>query len=391
MANTAPHPAPTCDDYIGLLERHVASLKSIRAEFSKPKSDASTYENSMITSISSIETALEGVRHTFVPLIIPQYLQLSPAPPAWLSLSAADQSSYSQVSAMNDYDQKALLAKFKKPGMRSAGLTKAARALGRQQNAIKDSNAWRQLAFLGKAYTARVRPQIAATARSPRRLKAAVRAYVDSDDFVEFPAEENGLQLFLMQLFDEEGGPLSDSAALSGPPQQQAAELAAVCCEVLGTLKIEDTIGVIRPHIATRNFGALFKAAAPAAEPFRRAIAEAAQLIGTGITLADFGGEGTLTPTVAEAVREAVDGNDVDQIAAHLQEAANAAAEQAGGRIAGAQMIACVLVSEKLLEFPQRLSVTLSWCSDSALAQFTNAAAYVHALGLVLTLIPSLE
>jgi hypothetical protein len=53
-------------------------------------------------------------------------------------------------------------------------------------------------------------------------------------------------------------------------------------------------------------------------------------------------------------------------------------------------MIACALRSGKLEMMPQRLCIIVGWCSDGALAEFTNAAAYIHAFGLALNLIPEM-
>jgi hypothetical protein len=195
------------------------------------------------------------------------------------------------------------------------------------------------------------------------------------------------LALFLFQFFDDELGPLGERGLLQGTVQQ-AADLAAVCGPFPAVSKIDEVIGAIRPYIAGLHFAQMLVELESEAAPLKEALKDAAELIGGQPTLADCGGDETVSSSITDGLKEVIEDveiqSNIEAIVAKLQEMAELAGVEAGGKVNGGRMLASAMVTERLDLLPARFLIAIGWCSDATLAQFTGVGMYVHAFDLIL-------
>jgi hypothetical protein len=207
---------------------------------------------------------------------------------------------------------------------------------------------------------------------------------VDSDTLVEVPTDEAGLSLFFVQLFEDGSGPLASLKITN--LVQQTSEVAGAVAAALGTLAFDAVAGAVRPCLANLCRSDLLASLATAAAPFTRPLADAVELFGR-ITMADFGGDGEDNVIVNDGLANLAEVDDVDQLAAKLQEVAATAVEQGGGKVDAARLLACGIVGQNLRDLPALFLLAVSWSSNSSLAAFANAGVYLHAFDLIIALL----
>jgi hypothetical protein len=373
-----------CDDYIRLLESQLPIVKQLRRQFSTSSIDANSYQTSMLQSITALQASVEGIRHTFVPLTIPQFLQVPSTPPRWISLSKDDQAAFEKFSRKNDIEQKELLVRFRKPGLRATGMSKTSQALAKQQEQIRDENEWQQLTFLASAYFTKLRPSIPECPTPPKGALQSVTAFFDSES-LDIACDEESLEMLLLRLFDEEEGPLARGHS-SSSILNEISEIAAVVHRFADGMTMAEVIGGVRTFVASLHRDALLKDAEKHAGRFMGPLSDAIDIFGERASMSDFGGEGMISPYVTEGLEELIGMTFVDQIAMKFHEVADLATEHGGGRAAGTKMLAAAIIAEKLTQIPCYLFLGIIWCSNEMFERFTTMGMYLRALDLLLGL-----
>ena len=375
----------SCDDFINKLEQQIVKMKKIREDLAKSKIQQSSYEEQMIQVIGSLQTNLDGVRHTFVPLTIPEYLKIGKKPPEWIKLSESEKSQFAKVADANDYQQKELLTKFKRPSLRMVSMEKAASVLSKKQQAVKDDNEWLQAVLVGNAFADSMRVHISIANKANGELVQLLNDYIDTTK-INPPFDADSATLFAIDIFGDEG-PLTGGHRCATVPQE-VGEIAAALRAVSQGVSGDACVGMTRPFVADLHQDLLMKSVVSYVADIHKALEEAIDLM-DDVSMADFGSDGSVNVVVEEGMKGCKNFEGVERLAAKLQKIAKLAEDATdGNKSEAARMIAVVMVADKLNWFPIHFAYAVSWCSDSMYESFDMKGMFVRAFDLILHVIP---
>ena len=380
-----PSKGPTCDDFIVKMEQELAKMKQKRSLLASSKLSQADYEASMIESIKSLQSGLDGIRHTFVPISIPEYLRIPQSPPKWISLSPEALAKFKKIAEDNEFQQRELLVRFKRPSLRMASVEKTAAVLAERQRSVKDDNEWRQTTLVAQSFTLPMRMPITVPAKPSSSLVKKLENYIDSED-VNPPYDGDSAVLFLIDVFDD-AGPLSGGYK-SKCISEEVAAIAAALHQVAQAVPIDQCVGAVRPFVADLHADAVMQVMQDLVKDIQSSLEEAIELI-DDVSMADFGSDGPPNVVVIEALKACKEFQGVERLAVKLQEAANCAVEAENkNKEEAAKQVAVAMIAAKLTWIPRHFALAVSWCSDSKYAEFTMQGVYVQAFDLVMNVVP---
>ena len=383
-----PSKNPTCDDFITQMERELAHMKQKRAQLAASKLSESDYEASMIESIKSLQLGLDGIRHTFVPLSIPGYLRIPDSPPTWVKLSSDAKAKFAKIAADNEFPQREILTRVRRPTLRLSSLEKTAEILAQRQSVVKDENEWRQSVLIGEELSYPMRMAINAPDKAPTSLVKTLEDYIAATES-SAPYDCESAVLFLVDVFGDEG-PLS--AGYKGKCiSDEVGTIARALNQVAQTVPVDQCIGAVRPFVADLHLEGVMKTMEPKLEVVRHALEEAVDLI-DDVSMADFGSDGPTNVIVMEALKSCHHFQGVERLAAKLQHAAEEALEAMDNNTTeAAKMLAVVMISEKMVWMPGHFALAVGWCSDDMYARFDRKGMFVRAFDFLMNVVPKFD
>ncbi|OHT07151.1 hypothetical protein TRFO_01271 [Tritrichomonas foetus] len=384
--NTPPPKELTCDEYISYLENQLKNLKNVRQQFLQKKMIPPQYEEETMKCLRQLQYGIDGVRHTFLPLVIPSYLQISITPPSWIKLSPIQISEYANYSIQNDIEQKEMLRKFRRPGMRRADIQRAAQILNIQQNKTLELMKWNQSNFLCSILSNSLRPKVVASDNYSPSLLKLIKCYIDENS-LDYPVNDDAVSLLMISLFDDDG-PLADGYPKTKTVQQEVSVIATTLCKLSYGYPIEKMVGNVISYIADLRHDQLLQPLEKTVADINKVLKDAIDILGSDATMADFGTEGVSSLLMTDSLKKANKSRKVDKIASYLQEAGQSALDEANSKTAAANMIAAALISENLVNIPLNFMYAITWCSDSLLTSFTNQPLYLQAFDALLHVLP---
>lgn len=370
----------TCDEYIELIQKQINELKQIRQQFLIHQIDAPSYEEQTMKTLQQLQYGVDGVRHTFLPITIPQGLQLPAQIPKWLPLTSQQIAEYGNYTQLNDSKQKDMLRKFRRPGMRRADIQRAAHILSQQQNKVLEQMEWSRSKFIASIFDSNVRSQIQPSSSVPKDLCESIKSYID-ENHLDYPAESSDAELLLISLFDDDG-PLA-SGYQCKTVFQEVSIISTTLCHIIRDFSFEIMTGLIMPYIADLHKTELLKLYSKSVDVINRSLKDARDIYGSDATMEDFGSEGVMSVGVADGLKAIIHAETVDQLVTSFQEIGDIAIQDTNSKIAASNMIAATLISKNLLDVPLYFAYGVAWCSDSALSSFTNQPLYIQAFNAI--------
>lgn len=386
-SNSAP-PAKelTCDDYISLLEEKLKDLKQIRQQFLQKKIVPAIYEEQTMKNIQQLQHGVDGIRHTFLPLTIPSYLQISPDPPKWITLSQSQTSTYANYSAQNDVEQKEMLRRFRRPGMRRADIQRAALLLNTQQNKVLEQTKWSRADFLASVLITNVRVKINPSTNYSHSLLKEIKSYVEENS-LDYPANDDLLSLFIMTLFDDDG-PLNSGYPKAKSIEHEVSCIATTICKYATDFSVDKMSSFVMPYVADIHRDKIIPSLTSNVQKVITAIKDAFDILGKDASMADFGVECVSSIIVSDGLKELKNAESVESIVGKLQEIGNNAIDSAqNSRTNASLMIAASLISANLVEIPKLFVFALAWCSDETLESFKNKPLYIMAFDALMNVL----
>jgi hypothetical protein len=338
----------------------------------------------MLRSISAAQTSLDGIRHTFVPITIPQFLQIPRLPPPWAHLPPDKTAEFERIAAKNDTDQLDLIARLKRSGLRSMSVSRMTQLLATQQERIKELNEMRQFSLLSTSLVSTLRPAVNLSHRPNSKLVKLISNF-QAAQTLETPYDGSSLELFLLQLFDE--GPLSHGIE-SPSIIDEIATIATALTSLNPAVPADVCVSFVRANVADQHLKTVIESVQKVAAPFQTALKNAIEFMRETVSMEDFAGQGEVNPLLTDAFASGLEFTGVDAFAMKLQEIGDLLLEGSWGKTDGAKMIATTLVSEKVVAFPEWFIAAIVWCSDDAFEQFGNKVMFMKALDLILGAVP---
>lgn len=376
-----------CDDFIALLERELTGVKSAREKLSSADLSQNEYEDFMNKSIQKMQGYLDGIRHTYIPLIIPEYLRIPISPPEWLEMSETEAAHFSQISADNNFQQRDIISAFRKPATRMVSIERAAKCLAHKQESVRDENQWIQADLMANSFAAKLRPAIT-DGRVNQVMMQSVKRFIDDTDQI-IPYDDESALLFLISIFEDDG-PLSSNIK-GNSISEGLADVAATLNAVSSNVSVETWIGHIRPFIADLHKEDIIKNMYTKVSVIVEHLTEATMII-DDVSMADFGSEGEEDPLIAERVKSCAKFQGVERLAAKLQATGEAAIESVkGSKKEAAKMLAVSLIAQKATYLPAFYAYAIAWCSDSMYDRFTMKPLFMQAFDLIVNMIPDFE
>lgn len=377
----------TCDEYISYLEEKLNGLKQIRQQFLQKKILPAIYEEQTMKSIQQLQHGLDGVRHTFLPLAIPPYLQISPNPPKWISLSESQKSTYANYSAQNDVEQKEMLRRFRRPGMRRADIQRAALLLSTQQNKVLEQMKWNQADFLVNVLITNVRMKINPSDNNySNSLLKEIKNCIE-ENRLDYPTNDDLLSLFIMSLFDDDG-PLNSGYPKAKNIEQEVSYISTTIYKYAHDFTIDKIANYVMPYVANIHRKDIIPSLAKNVQKVTEAIKDAYDILGKDASMADFGVEGTSSIVVSDGLKEIQKADSVESIVNKFQQIGDDAISGAQNSKKNASlMIAANLISANLVEVPKLFVFAIAWCSDTTLEYFKNKPLYVMAFDALLNVL----
>ncbi|KAK8875434.1 hypothetical protein M9Y10_005599 [Tritrichomonas musculus] len=374
--SNAPSKELTCDQYINLLEEKLNALKQIRQQFLQKKITPGVYEENTMKSLQQLQHGLDGVRHTFLPLTIPPYLQISPELPKWITLTQSQASEYANYSVQNDKEQKEMLRRFRRPGMRRADIQRAAKLLNVQQNKVLEKMKWSQADFVVGVFSTNVRAKINPNESYSHSLLKDIKSYVEENS-LDYPVDDDTLSLFVMSIFDDDA-PLASGYPKAKNIQQEVSFIASTICKYAPDFPVDKVVDFVKPYIAHIHCDQLIPSFSSSVQEVINSIKYAYDILGKDASMADFGIEGVSSLTVLDGLKALKKAKSPDEIIRQLQEIGDdAISSTQNSQSNAAAMIAASLISSNLIIVPNLFAYAIAWGSEYALETFKNKPLYI--------------
>ena len=386
-SNSAP-PAKelTCDEYISFLEEKLNGLKQIRQQFLRKKIAPAIYEEQTMKSIQQLQHGIDGVRHTFLPLTIPQYLQISPEPPKWILLNQTQALNYANYSTQNDIEQKEMLRRFRRPGMRRADIQRAALLLSSQQNKVLEQMKWNRADYLASVLINNVRVKINPSDNYSHSLLKEIKSYVEENS-LNYPTNEDLLSLLIMSLFDDDG-PLNSGYPKAKSFEQEVSYIATTILKFAPEFSIDKVVGFVMPYVADIHRDKIIPSLESSVKSVIASIKDAFDILGKDASMADFGVEGVSSVVISDDLKELKKADSVELIVNKLQEIGDQAISGAqNSRTNASLMIAADLIAADLVEVPKLFIFAIAWCSSTTLESFKNKPLYIMAFDAIMNVL----
>ena len=375
----------SCDDYIKKLECVMNDLKKLRNQFKDSKISTPNYESGILSDLSLMQAQINGIRHTYLPLKIPEYFQVQSEPPKWANLSREEGNRFSEIAIENDNKQKELLQNFRRPGMRKSEIQNMAKALSLQQNFLKEDMRDQQLNVIFNSLVEKSRLKIKKSKSSSKMLTKSIKDYIEGNE-IDIPQDYESTSLLVLSLFSDEG-PLSEGIKCKSIETENSL-IAGSIAEIVNSVGIDDIIGMVRPYVADLHFNELKEPTSEHCIEITKALGEAIELLGDDVSMADFNGEDIQTDIlVSESLRKLHKFECVENLVVRLDDIGDYAIESSKNKQTASQMIAVSIISQQLIDFPLDYIIAISWCSDKTLKTFKNKLLFIHAFDEILNLI----
>ncbi|KAH0789398.1 hypothetical protein GPJ56_006675 [Histomonas meleagridis] len=376
----------SCDEYISKLEAQVSELKSIRNAYKQSKTTVPIYEPAILKTLSQIEISINGIRHTYLPLTIPDFFQIPKVPPKWSSLNQKEALAFSNVSITNESKQKELLQNYRRPGLRKSEIQKTAKALNFQQNKLKEEMQTQQFNIIYESLVNKLRVQIEPSKSQSNKLTQMIESFIEANE-MDKPFDIESTNLLLLSLFSDEG-PLTNGLMKIKSVSKEITTIAASVEKVTSGVTSDEIIDLLKPYIADLHTEQLKQPIKKYCSEIQKSLAEAIDILGDDASMADFGDDVVTNVFVTSGLKKSLNFEGVDNLVATFEEVGQKAIEFAKDKSSAAQMIAVAIISENLIDIPLNFMYAISWSSNLILESFTTKTLFLQAFDYIVNLIP---
>jgi len=378
---------PTYDQSFAVLEKNVVNLKELRTKYENNQIPENEYENLCESLFESLEEAFQSVRHSYLPLSIPNNLKL-PEIPYWMNVSKRAKDGIMTISQESDLMQENLLRKFRRPGMRKANIEKAANLLSYEQSKLANSELWKAYNVLSDDIIDQIRLRVVPLQKVPTHIIKEINEYIAENE-IDLPTSKDMLDVLLVQLFGEEG-PL-ESGIPSKSLEDEIAIISGAIAAVSPDIDRSRIVDYLLPHIADLHMENITGDSSIVPKEVLRCFRDLVSNSDEPIKLEDFGYEGDIPMAILEATASITLFETVNEIVTNFQELGKAVVRVAKNYHHASSMLAVALVTQQSLEVPSLFFIGLRWASLDAVNKFTLAPLFLMAFGKIVEMVPNLD